>query len=190
MKGRLAIDIVVRVLGFAAAAGACILATSGLARLWTPVLLGIGLSGFGLAAVPGLELLSGVGLVAAGIGVLGRVLGTGIPISRVAVLGMLLLVWALLAALAETLADEPPGRPPALPVLAWAKQAGPLSVAGLVGAVACGAVAVVPWHLAGTAALVLAVAAPLLLLLALLFAWRWRDSSPGYEKPPDRIELR
>jgi len=189
VTGRLAIGIVVRVLGFAAAAGACVLATSGLARLWTPVLLGIGWSGFGLAAVPGLELASGIGLIAAGIGVLGRVIGTGIPISRVAVLGMLLLVWALLAALAETLADEPPGRPVRSPVLAWAKQAALLTAVGLVGALACGLVAVVPWHLTGTVALVLAVVAPLLLLLALVFAWRWRESSPP-RPGPERVDLR
>lgn len=172
---------IARVLVFVTGFGAVVVAASGFEHDWTVISLGAGAVTFGLAALPGFELVSGLALLAlfGTVGVRLYLLTLSVP--RAFALGMLLLVWALLTQLAESLAGEPVTRPVRVPVAVWAREGWPLLAIGTVAGLASAGVASITLRVGGIVGIALAAIAPAILLMALVFAWRWRD--PGNLPP-------
>lgn len=181
-RRRVLVALLVRVLVFAAGFGAVAILSSGLEHDWTVVSLGAGAVTFGLAALPGFELVSGLALVAVFGTVALRIYLLTLSVPRALAVGVLLLVWALLTQLAETLTAEPETRPVQVPLGVWVREGWPLLAVGAVAGVAAAAVASITLRIGGTVGIALAATAPAILLLALVFAWRWRD--PGNLPPP------
>lgn len=166
---------------FAAGFGALAIASSGVEHDWAVISLGAGIVTFSLASLPGFELVSGLALIAL-FGTVGlRMYLLSLSVQRAFVIGMLLLLWALLTQLAEALAREPETRPVRVPVQVWAREGWPLLAVGTAAGLASAAVASITLRIGGSIGIALATTAPAILLLALVFAWRWRD--PG-NRPP------
>ncbi len=184
-RRRLSVNVGARALAAGAGVAAFAAAVSGFGWAWAGAVFAGGGAVVVLALVPGFELMSGVAVLGLFVSLAVRMYAADLSVSRALLIGLLLLGWALLAQLGEALADEPATRPVRLPLLAWVRQAVPLLVTGVVAgaAAAVGAAAAnsTALRIGGTVAIVLAVVAPMLLLVALLFAWRWRD--PG-NRPP------
>lgn len=176
---------IARVLVFVTGFGAVAVAGSGLEHDWTVVALGAGAVTFGLAALPGFELVSGLALLTL-FGTVGiRLYLLTLSVPRAFTIGMLLLVWALLTQLAESLVGEPVTRPVRVPVGVWVREGWPLLVVGLVAGLASAAVASITLRIGGSVGIALAAIAPAILLMAVVFAWRWRD--PGNRPPPEDL---
>jgi hypothetical protein len=184
-RRRLLVSSLVRVLVFAAGFGAVAILSSGMEHDWTVVTISAGAATFGLAALPGFELVSGLALIAVFGTVALRIYLLTLSVPRALVVGLLLLVWALLTQLAETLTAEPVSRPVRVPLGVWVREGWPLLAVGSVAGVAAAAVASITLRIGGTVGIALAATAPAILLLALVFAWRWRD--PGNLPPPDDL---
>lgn len=172
---------IARLLVFVTGFGAVAVAASGLEHDWIVVSLGAGAVTFGIAALPGFELVSGLALLAlfGTVGVRLYLLTLSVP--RAFTIGMLLLLWALLTQLAESLAGEPVTRPVRVPVAVWAREGWPLLAVGTAAGLASAAVASITLRIGGSVGIALAAIAPAILLMALVFAWRWRD--PGNMPP-------
>jgi hypothetical protein len=176
---------IARVVAFAAGFGSVAIASSGVQHDWAVVSLGSGAVTFGIAALPGFELVSGLALLAA-FGTVGlRMYLLVLSVPRAFVIGMLLLVWALFIALAEALTGEPETRPVRVPVGVWAREGWPLLAVGTAAGLASAAVASITLRIGGTVGIALAATAPAILLMAVVFAWRWRD--PGNHPPADDL---
>lgn len=182
-RWRWLISGIARVLVFTAGFGAVAVAGSGLEHDWRVISLGAGALTFGIAALPGFELVSGLALLAV-FGTVGlRIYLTSLTVPRAFTIGMLLLGWALLMQLAESLAAEPVTRPVRVPLGVWVREGWPLVAVGLAAGLASAAVASITLRIGGRIGIALAATAPAILLLAVIFAWRWRD--PGNLPPPD-----
>jgi hypothetical protein len=179
---------IARVLVFAAGFGAVAIAGSGVEHDWAVISLGAGAVTFGIAALPGFELVSGLALLGL-FGTVGlRMYLLSLSVPRAFVIGMLLLLWALLTQLAEALVGEPETRPVRVPVQVWVREGWPLLAVGTVAGLASAAVASITLRIGGSIGVALAATAPAILLMALVFAWRWRD--PGNRPPPPDVDAR
>jgi len=179
---------ITRVLVFVVGFGAVAVAGSGVGHDWTVISLGAGAVTFGLAALPGFELASGLALLAL-FGTVGlRLYLVTLSVPRAFAIGMMLLLWALLTQLAESLMAEPPTRPVRIPVGVWVREGWPLLAVGTVAGSASAAVASITLRIGGSVGIALAAVAPAILLMALVFAWRWRD--PGNRPPPPDLSAR
>jgi hypothetical protein len=179
---------ITRVLVFVAGFGAVAVASAGVEHDWTVISLGAGAVTFGLAALPGFELVSGLALLAVFGTVVLRIYLLTLSVPRALAIGMLLLLWALLTQLAESLVGEPATRPVRVPVDVWLREGWPLLAVGTVAGLASAAVASITLRIGGIVGIALAATAPAILLLALVFAWRWRD--PGNHPPPPDVGAR
>lgn len=179
---------IARLLVFATGFGAVAVAGSGVGHDWMVISLGAGAVTFGIAALPGFELVSGLALLAL-FGTVGlRIYLSTLSVPRAFTIGMMLLVWALLTQLAESLVGEPVTRPVRVPVGVWAREGWPLVAVGTVAGLASAAVASITLRIGGRVGIALAAIAPAILLMALVFAWRWRD--PGNRPPPPDVNTR
>lgn len=176
---------IARALVFAAGFATVAIASSGVEHDWAVISLGAGLVTFGLASLPGFELVSGLALVTL-FGTVGlRMYLLTLSVQRAFVIGMMLLLWALLTQLAETLAGEPATRPVRVPVQVWVREGWPLLAVGTAAGLASAAVASITLRIGGSLGIALAATAPAILLMALVFAWRWRD--PGNQPPAEDL---
>lgn len=179
---------IARVLVFVAGFGAVAVASAGSEHDWAVISLGAGAVTFGIAALPGFELVSGLALLGL-FGTVGlRIYLSTLSVPRAFVIGMMLLLWALLTQLAEALVGEPATRPVRVPVGVWAREGWPLLAVGTVAGLASAAVASITLRIGGRIGVALAATAPAILLMALVFAWRWRD--PGNRPPPPDVNAR
>lgn len=176
---------IARALVFAAGFATVAIASSGVEHDWAVISLGAGLVTFGLASLPGFELVSGLALVTL-FGTVGlRMYLLTLSVQRAFVIGMMLLLWALLTQLAETLAGEPATRSVRVPVQVWVREGWPLLAVGTAAGLASAAVASITLRIGGSLGIALAATAPAILLMALVFAWRWRD--PGNQPPAEDL---
>jgi hypothetical protein len=179
---------IARLLVFVTGFGAVAVASAGMEHEWAVISLGAGAVTFGLAALPGFELVSGLALLALFSTIGLRIYLSTLSVPRAFVIGMLLLLWALLTQLAEALVGEPVTRPVRVPLGVWAREGWPLLTVGTVAGIGSAAVASITLRIGGVIGVALAATAPAILLMALVFAWRWRD--PGNRPPPTDVDAR